>query len=346
ATQKSPPQKIQLSTPSPPRHAMGRAKLALRDDDKAERLSRLQKRKVHLDDLHPTLRPLVVGDFLTLKYPTKKLLQVIQSHKTALLLQHLLPQNPRPWLMHLLADLKVASQREAAAVALTAMETSKRMRRLGHIVFSLLWREIAELAVGSEYRHRPVPKSATAKMAKRCNEVFSFTERRHISWELSARDLKADVAFEMETADPEEDYMELLSGEAFGWLWRVVKSFPEYRLHQKETLKARISQFLQQNKDGELPSILTAEFEKHGIVPSPRISQTVAEFGSGFKCCPPQRVVAISHLLTCFPNTCFEHVMDLQRVLNHAVFSERLGWMEAAVEIENSKEFKPSSCLL
>ncbi|KAJ3100454.1 hypothetical protein HDU96_010319 [Phlyctochytrium bullatum] len=205
---------------------MGRAKLALRDDDKAERLSRLQKRKVHLDELHPTLHPLVVEDFLTLKYPAKKLLQVIQSHKTALLLQHLLPQNPRPWLMRLFEQFHVTTPREAAAVALRGMETPERIRRVGQVVFSLLWRDIVEFMMGDEHGpYCPLSKSVMAKTATRCNEVFSFTERRHISWELSARDLKADIAFEMEAEDPEEDYTKLLSSEAFEWLWRVVKSF-------------------------------------------------------------------------------------------------------------------------
>ncbi|KAJ3095824.1 hypothetical protein HDU96_001030 [Phlyctochytrium bullatum] len=147
---------------------MPKAKRKLRYREKADRLIRR--------------RSLVVEDFLTYKYPTRKQHQVIQSHKTAMILQKLLPQNPRPHL----EEAHVTGPHEAAAVIRRVMEPFEPIRRFG-----------------------------ATEMAKRCNEVFSFTERRHINWEFSRRDLQAKIAFKMETEDPKEDYTKLFGSKTF-----------------------------------------------------------------------------------------------------------------------------------
>ncbi|KAJ3095825.1 hypothetical protein HDU96_001031 [Phlyctochytrium bullatum] len=314
------------------------AKLELLDDEKADRLSRLRKRKAYPDELHPNLYSSVVKDFLTHKHPAKKMLQVIKSFKAAMLVQRLLLHNPRAWLMPLLEDPRATSVREAAVVALRVIETSERIRRLGQAVFSQLWRDIVRFTVPAK-RHYWY-KTEQMEAAKQCNNVFMFAERRRISWELSYRDVTAELAFEMESEDPETDYTKLFNSSAFVWFRNIMSYFPSHPLHQKETVKATIAEFLHQRENRMLPDILAAEFEKHRV-PVPLHSKPMSDFLSGNLFCPPTRVVAIAHIMDCLPQFCSFAVNDfLLSELDEFVYGvhHRLGWLEAATRVANGDE--------
>ncbi|KAJ3107782.1 hypothetical protein HDU96_007774 [Phlyctochytrium bullatum] len=317
-------------------------KLKLREPDKEDRLARLKKRKVDLDGLHPNLYPVVVEDFLDLQYPNKKLLKVAKTFKYAMYLQRLLPQNPKAWLVPTLENANVANVQETQALVANLVATSKRNLELGRAVFFQLWHVIAKWLPRGHYSNVDLEA-----MMKNCNEVFSFTDRRHICWELSSRDLRAQIAFELEAEnDGDQDYNELFKGPVFSELWDLVKKYPSHPAHQKGALKARIVEFLQQKKDGALATVLKDEFTTHGVTMRSD-SNFIKDFNLGKICCSPEQVVATLYLssqLMSYSHRAWSQLRHrYENQLKETVYSRRTGWMDTVKQITSASEFA-SAC--
>ncbi|KAJ3100963.1 hypothetical protein HDU96_010178 [Phlyctochytrium bullatum] len=322
-------------------------KLPVSDTDKADRLANLRKRKVLLDGLHTVLHAPVLGDFLVHKHPQKKIMKVVKSYKTALLLQQLLPQNPQPTLLPMMEKSNISTLQEAAR----ALAGVKRTLELGRSVFALFWQVIARLALPVDQRSRSIAswqemqnKVAMAETAKRCNEVFAFIERRHISWELSPRDFKSEIAFEMEEEhSSDQDYFQLLASSIFNEFWSFRAKYPNHPAHQKDAVKTRIFEYLQQKSAGRLPEILKAEFARHGVAMRSD-SRFIRQFSEGLVCCQPEQVVATMYLtgkLFGYSHRVWSELSGtFEAQLKEKVFGKQIGWMEAVKEMTESPGFK------
>ncbi|KAJ3087621.1 hypothetical protein HDU96_004421, partial [Phlyctochytrium bullatum] len=215
--------------------------------------------------------------------------------------------NPRPKLLPILEEANASTLQEAARTLIGL----NRIVELGRAVFSLFWLDIATLTISAVSSWPEAwNKRDMAETAKRCNEVFSFIERRHISWELLPRDFRAEIAFEMEEEHGgDQDYYHLLDSFTFREFWYLRAS--------------RIAKFLQQKNSGGLPKILRATFERHGVE-MPDQSYLIRKFSAGTLFCQAEQVVAT---LLAGQYEAFCPVRD-QR-LEDKVYYEGLGWVEA-----------------
>ncbi|KAJ3094220.1 hypothetical protein HDU96_001775 [Phlyctochytrium bullatum] len=332
------------------RKRRGAKKHALSDTDKSERLANLRIRAVILNKLHPTLRNPVLGDYLDSQHPRKAIMKVVKSYQVAMLLQQLLPQNPRPLLLPLMEKANVRTLREAAKT----VANLKRTMELGRTVFGLFWKDISRIAAGiktplfvlpssKQQFHEPYLNARIAEVAKRCNEAFSFLERRRISWELSPRDLRAEIAFEMEAESGcDQDYFLLLGSSTFGEFWSLQAEYPSHPDHQKDAVKARIAKYLQQKKAGELAEVLKASFKRHGVGMRSD-SNFIKEFSAGTVFCHPEQVVATLYLagkLFDIHYTVWSQLKStFELELKLLVYKKTLGWMEAAKKLTSAPEF-------
>ncbi|KAJ3095400.1 hypothetical protein HDU96_001187 [Phlyctochytrium bullatum] len=311
----------------------------LNANEKRERNARLVKRNVQLNRLHPNLSKLVVGDFLSQTRPKRKMAEVVKKYEVAMLLQFLLPQNPRPYMLPMLEKANVRTVYDAARILFEL----NRIAKLGRTVFSLFWKDIARLALPVEkhsqvagVRQEKKNKTKMAHEAKQWNEVFAFIERRRISWELSPRDLRAEIAFELEAENGgDQDYFLLLNSFPFTDFWMLRKQYPTHPFHQKNVIKARIAEFLQQRKAKKLPAVLKAEFKRHGVEMSDDW-ELVQDFSAGMVFCHPIQVVATLYAKM---RRSQQDMPNLKKELTKLVYGKRLGWMEAAKALTESPEF-------
>ncbi|KAJ3118432.1 hypothetical protein HDU96_001599 [Phlyctochytrium bullatum] len=323
-------------------------RLLLSSRDRADRLARLRKHSVNLDDLHPSLRSAVLADFLEEKYPQKRLLRVVQSFNTAMALQRLVPDNPSPDLLPLI-ETKVLRPGMAPELAQETM----RLFTLGRRVFSLFWHVIFRMLPSdddvdsdydSDWEDSDYEDEGTRQTALNCNEVFAFTERRQINWELSGRDFRAQIAFELETKSPYGvDYTKVVNSSAFAEFWKAVKVYPDHPAHQKSAAKASISRYLSWKKSSKLESVLKATFDEHGVEMRDD-SKFIDQFCEGKVFCDPEQVVATLYLT----GKLFEqsHVVwsqlrgTYEARLKRSVYEDGKKWMEAVKELTGGPAFR------
>ncbi|KAJ3103305.1 hypothetical protein HDU96_009310 [Phlyctochytrium bullatum] len=322
-------------------------KLPVSDTDKADRLANLRKRKVLLDGVHTVLHAPVLGDFLVHKHPQKKIMKVVKSYKTALLLQQLLPQNPQPTLLPMMEKSNISTLQEAAR----ALAGVKRTLELGRSVFALIWQVIARLALPKDQYFQRMSlwqetqnKLGMPQTAKRCNDVFALIERRHISWEFLPRDFKAEIASEMEAEHGgDQDYFQLFESSTFTEFWGFRRSYPNHPAHQKDAVKARVIEFLQQKNAGMLPEILKAEFQRYGVTMRSD-SRFIRQFSEGTVCCQPEEVVATMYLtgkLFDYSHRVWSQLGGtFESEVKQMVFAQGIGWMEAVKALTASDDFK------
>ncbi|KAJ3096860.1 hypothetical protein HDU96_000607 [Phlyctochytrium bullatum] len=249
-----------------------------------ERISLLEASyQAKLEILHTIFTAYPVTNPQDLHLRTQLLHDAASHHRASLLLHHLTPHHPRPWLLPLLQHCK--DPRHAAHTILTTLiAPSRRTLDLGRTVFRLFWRPIV-----TQVPHR-------RKTAHRCNAVFGFTERRHIDWELSARDLRAAVAYELETLAPDgTDYTAVLAGSAFAGFWRKAKGQvgnPEFSVG---AIARRVVGFLEMKRSGKYRRVLKTRLARVGVdYPREVWERPVMErrFAAGELFCDVEEVVA------------------------------------------------------
>ncbi|KAJ3086090.1 hypothetical protein HDU96_005086, partial [Phlyctochytrium bullatum] len=289
------------------------------------RLARLHKHGVNLNHLQASLKSAVLADFLERKYPQKRFLQVAKSFNVAITLQRIVPENPSPELLPLVENQVLHPG--------MAYETIQRIC-LAQRVFSLFWRDI--------FRMLPIDGKdgkQTQLTAINCNAVFKFAQEPQINWELSEKDFKAEVAFEMETESPDGfNYTELFHSAVFSEFWTLVKTYPHHALHQKAAVKASISRYLSQRKSPTLESVLQATFDNHGVAMDDD-SGIIHQFCLGDIFCDPAQVVATVYLSATLSRQslaswyCRELEDKYMARLKREVYLEGKAWMDAVREL-------------
>ncbi|KAJ3086899.1 hypothetical protein HDU96_004721, partial [Phlyctochytrium bullatum] len=211
---------------------------------------------------------------------------------------------------------------------------------LARKVFSLFWRDIFWnfSLVGNEGKE-------TRRTAHGCNAVFEFADRRQINWELSAKDLKAKVAFDMETDNWSAiDYTELLDSSVFSEFWSVVNAYPNHPSHRRDAIKASIATYLALKRSSTLESVLRATFDHHGIEMRDD-SGIVQEFCRGNIFCNPEQVVAAVYLTATLSGHSLaswyhRELRDkYMGTLKWEVYSEGKAWVDAVKELTAGHEF-------
>ncbi|KAJ3095171.1 hypothetical protein HDU96_001284 [Phlyctochytrium bullatum] len=305
-----------------------------------DRLARLNRRDVKVDKLHPNLRNGVVGDYLTARKPTKNLRGVVKSYHAAMLVQQLLPTNPRDWLVLVIEDAGCTDRQEAAQIVQGIIDEKKKTFALASTFFHNFWPAVFKAIPGG--RIDAVP----------CNQIFNFSETHNINWELSQRDIKAQVAYLFETEDG-VDGTSIVDDWVFHDFWNLARAFPNHPDHRcPYQIKQRIKNFFADRDAGRLHSNLRERLLHHNI-DLPRMTRSskaayLALYDEGRWFCHPDEAIAIWQVTEVmkevFPHDpihwcrfncmcCTARQRAVERVQRRAVGENGIGWMLAAREV-------------
>ncbi|KAJ3114283.1 hypothetical protein HDU96_002326, partial [Phlyctochytrium bullatum] len=258
---------------------------------RSARLSKLRQHHVEVRSIHKNLRSGVVGDYLERRRPSKNLLAVVKSFQTSKLLEAVMPATikPRAWLQPVLEKSRCRNRYGAARALLGALHTTRRNMSLMNRVFGALW-------------HSIFTAPDQRQDALTCNELFRFSARKHIDWQLSNRDLKAEVAFGLETRYQLDGHA-IVNDPAIQYVWARVREFPNYPI-DADTLTTEIHAFLEQRRLGQLHSNLDAEFLKHNVF-LPRSTrgsrpEALKIYDQGGWFCKPVEIVALTQVMQVF----------------------------------------------
>jgi hypothetical protein len=293
-----------------------------------KRKTSLKRRQVDLNVLHPDVMSAVVGDFLDFKYPKKRLLKVVTSYQAAIQMQRVLPA-PKPQLVNLIELLDVEDD-SLKMYFVQRINAVRRVKELGKQVFFQLWTHIKDYC--------PNWRSDLPRV----NQVFEFAETHDIHWEFSKKDVQAEIAYDLQVADPSMDWTTYLKKPCFHRTWSKAAAYPNHPINSKAAIIERIQEF-QKTSCTSRKEQLTRVFKTNGVKMRSD-SQFISSFIKGYTMCSPEEVCATLGLYSAMFE--YSHVAWIR---NHRFFeielqtkfySEGIDWIVAYREIINSPSFR------